>query len=150
MMGSNNHIITNRASALSDVRGIKEACRVHAWAASVTRRRTLSHIWTCSSTLLSHTHTHTLAVTHECLFKCQDEGSASVPVLPSQVKGLVIWLGRAWKCCLALDGSVVIAIMQHMAWNQHRVHEWMCNRRISAEAAVTPDAAVSLYKHSQT
>lgn len=35
MMGSNNHIITSRASALSDVRGIKEACRVHTQAASL-------------------------------------------------------------------------------------------------------------------
>lgn len=64
MMGSNNHIITNSASDLSDVRGIKEARRVHAQAASLRHCRTLSHMWTCSRTyaqtficLMKHNHT---------------------------------------------------------------------------------------------
>lgn len=37
MMGSNKHIITSSVWAVSDVRGIKEACRVHTQAASLCR-----------------------------------------------------------------------------------------------------------------
>lgn len=51
MMGSNNHIITNRASALSGVRRIKRACRVHTRAASPWRCGTRSH-----DDMLRHIH----------------------------------------------------------------------------------------------
>lgn len=45
-MGSNNHIITSSARAVSDVRGIKEACRVHTQAASPPLCRSPSHLFT--------------------------------------------------------------------------------------------------------
>lgn len=46
MMGSNNHIITSSVRAVSDVRGIKEACRVHTQAASLRLCPTPSHLFT--------------------------------------------------------------------------------------------------------
>lgn len=46
MMGSNNHIITSRVWAVSDVRGIKEACRVHTQAARPRLCRSPSHLFT--------------------------------------------------------------------------------------------------------
>lgn len=46
MMGSNNHIITSSVGAVSDVRGIKEARRVHTQAASRRLCRSPSHLFT--------------------------------------------------------------------------------------------------------
>lgn len=77
MMGSNNHIITNSASALSDVREIKRAHRVHAWASSPTSHRNLSHMNKLAQTfirLMKHNHTFQNGEpphTHNCLFGCQ-------------------------------------------------------------------------------
>lgn len=45
MMGSNNHIITSSVWAMSDVRGIKEACRVHKQAAKPCLCRSPSHLF---------------------------------------------------------------------------------------------------------
>lgn len=65
-MGSNNHIITNRASALSGVRRIKRACRVHTRAASPWRCETLSH-----DDMLRHIYTNIYqpGETQPCLLK---------------------------------------------------------------------------------
>lgn len=46
MMGSNNHIITSSVWTVSDVRGIKEACRVHTQAASPHLCQSPSHSFT--------------------------------------------------------------------------------------------------------
>lgn len=113
MMGSNNHIITNSASALSNVRGTKESCRVHTRAASLPRCRALSHVCMCSfththqhlsawwDTIREHIHKHTLGDTRGRLFGCQDKEQR---FRSGSAKSGQRWddsLGRSWECWIA-------------------------------------------------
>lgn len=129
MMGSNNHIITNSASALSDIRGIKESCRVHTRAASLPRCRALSHVRMCSFT---HTHQHLSAwwdTIKERVHKhaLGDTRSQSV-WLPRQGAALPLRFCQAGsevrrftgKVLRALDHSLTIKWLHQMAANLMR------------------------------